>query len=112
MDVNAALSGAVPQSMIQAGRSLADVALDLMAAVNRVETARAAEREAKAEAEALQKAEQEKTEVSPEPVEEPSDMQEQAAPVEDAETAGEAPPPSAVSEAPVEETAPYSDKEI
>lgn len=52
VDVGAALSGAVPQSMIQAGRSLADVAHDLMAAVSRVETARAAEREAKAAAEA------------------------------------------------------------
>jgi small subunit ribosomal protein S1 len=126
VDVNAALSGAVPQSMIQAGRSLADVALDLMAAVNRVETARAAEREAKAEAEALQKAEQEKAaeaealqkaeqekaEASPEPVEEPSEMQEQAAPVEESETADEVPPPSAVSEAPVEELAPDPDKEI
>ncbi len=59
VDVGAALNGAVPQSMIQAGRSLADVAMDLMAAVSRVETARAAEREAQAEAEALQKTQQE-----------------------------------------------------
>ncbi|MCK5861207.1 MAG: 30S ribosomal protein S1, partial [Candidatus Hydrogenedentes bacterium] len=44
VDVNASLSGAVPQSMIQAGRSIADVAHDLMVAVNRVETAKAAER--------------------------------------------------------------------
>ena len=110
VDVNAALSGAVPQSMIQAGRSLADVALDLMAAVNRVETARAAEREAKAEAEALEKARQEK---------EQSETADESV-IAETDTANQTPensvddevtPPSGVPEAAPEEPALDSDKE-
>ncbi len=46
VDVKAALSGAVPQSMLQAGRSLSDVAQDLVAAMTRVESERATQREA------------------------------------------------------------------
>lgn len=119
VDVGAALSGAVPQSMIQAGRSLADVAHDLMAAVNRVESARAAEREAKAAAEA---AAQEETTV--ETTEEPAETtaQEEAtgetvaeeAAVESTEAPAESekePPVSGVPEATAEEAAPDPDKE-
>lgn len=46
VDVAASMQGAVPQSMIQAGRSLADVAHEMMAAVSRAEAARRAEAEA------------------------------------------------------------------
>ncbi|MFA7692024.1 MAG: 30S ribosomal protein S1 [Candidatus Hydrogenedentales bacterium] len=46
VDVGATLAGAVPQSMFQAGRSMADVAHELMAAVGRMDTARAAEAKA------------------------------------------------------------------
>ena len=95
VDVSAALSGSVPQSMIQAGRSLADVAHELMVAVNRVETARAAEREAKAAEENKEAAEQEAPAEETETVaEENSD-----APVEETETAAEE-----KTEAPAEET--------
>lgn len=61
VDVDAAMRGAVPASMIQAGRSLEDVAHELMVAVSRVEAARAAERadeKAAAEAEAAESAEE------------------------------------------------------
>mgnify|MGYP000375779535 CR=1 FL=1 len=78
VDVGAALTGSVPQSMIQAGRSLADVAHELMVAVNRVETARAAEREAQASAAASEEA-GETASAESEAVEAPSDE----APVED-----------------------------
>ncbi len=44
VDVNAAMRGAVPAGMIQAGRSLEDVAHELMMAVSRVEAAKAADR--------------------------------------------------------------------
>jgi len=44
VDVNAAMRGAVPSGMIQAGRSLEDVAHELMMAVSRVEAAKAADR--------------------------------------------------------------------
>jgi small subunit ribosomal protein S1 len=40
VDVSAAMQGAVPQTMIQAGRSLADVAHEMMAALNRAESAK------------------------------------------------------------------------
>ena len=43
VDVNANLQGAVPSSMLQAGRSMEDVAHEMMAAVNRAEAARRAE---------------------------------------------------------------------
>ncbi len=46
VDVSASMHGAVPQSMIQAGRSLADVAHEMMAAVSRAEAAKRAEAEA------------------------------------------------------------------
>jgi hypothetical protein len=46
VDVNAAMRGMVPPSMIQAGRSLADVAHEMMAVVSRGEAARRAEEEA------------------------------------------------------------------
>ncbi len=89
VDVNAALSGSVPQSMIQAGRSLSDVAHELMIAVNRVETARAAEREAK---EAKEAQAQEETTVS----------ETDAAP---AETSEQAPETEAADEPPAEDVA-------
>jgi len=44
VDVTESLRGAVPSSMIQAGRSLEDVAHELMMAVSRVEAAKAADR--------------------------------------------------------------------
>ena len=43
VDVQAAIRGAVPQNMLQAGRSLEDVAHEMMAAVNKAEAARRAE---------------------------------------------------------------------
>ncbi len=45
VDVSAQIQGAVPSSMIQAGRSLADVAHEMMAAVSKAETARRIEQE-------------------------------------------------------------------
>ena len=96
VDVGAALSGAVPQSMIQAGRSLADVAHELMVAVNRVETARAAEREAKAAAEAAEIAEADAAAVeAPAPE---ADSAPAEAPAQEADPAP--------AEAPVQETEP------
>jgi len=117
VDVGAALSGAVPQSMIQAGRSLADVAHDLMAAVNRVETARAAEREAKAAAEAAAQEEESAKADAPEPVEAaeaPEETIPEEAIVEAAEAPAESeeePPVSGVPEATAEEAAPDPEKE-
>ncbi len=49
MDVSAALGGSLPQGMYQAGRSLADVAHDLYAAVSRSQNA-AAQEQAEAQA--------------------------------------------------------------
>jgi len=95
VDVNAALSGSVPQSMIQAGRSLADVAHELMVAVNRVETARAAEREAKAAAEAQANAAIEETS----PTDAPGEKAEEENPV------------SGVPEAPAEDAAQEPEKD-
>lgn len=81
VDVTAALRGAVPSNMLQAGRSLADVAQEMMAVVSRGEAARRAE-----------------TSVSP-PGEAAQDNNATTKTPEEA-------PPSAVAEAPVEETAP------
>lgn len=50
VDVGAAIQGSVPESMMQAGRSLADVAHEMMAAVSKAEAARTAETTAEAEA--------------------------------------------------------------
>ncbi len=120
VDVNAALSGAVPQSMIQAGRSLADVALDLMAAVNRVETARAADREAKLAAEAKQQEEQSGAPEAPEisetsetvpATEEVSESVEDSPSTEETTDSDEVTPVSGVPEAPSEAMAPDPDKE-
>lgn len=118
VDVSAALSGAVPQSMIQAGRSLADVAHDLMAAVSRVETARAAEREAKAAAEAAAaqvaeppaEPETVEAEAAPAAADAEAPVQEEASP--EAPASEEESPVSGVSEAPAEEAAPDPDKEL
>ena len=86
VDVNAAMRGAVPGNMIQAGRSLADMASEMMAVVSRKE---ADERE-----EAIRKANEDEA-ASEAPAEE--------APVEEA-PAEEAPVEEApVEEAPVEE---------
>lgn len=48
VDVNAVMQGSVPESMMQAGRSLADVAHEMMAAVSKAERARNAEAAAEA----------------------------------------------------------------
>jgi len=50
VDVSAAMQGSMPDSMMQAGRSLADVAHEMMAAVSKAEAARTAEADAEAEA--------------------------------------------------------------
>lgn len=61
IDVDAAIRGSVPSSMIQAGRTLEDVAHEMMIAVSRGEAAaRAAEAEKAAEAEAAPAEEAEK----------------------------------------------------
>jgi small subunit ribosomal protein S1 len=52
VDVGAAMQGNVPDSMMQAGRSLADVAHEMMAAVSKAEAARTAEAEGAAADEA------------------------------------------------------------
>jgi small subunit ribosomal protein S1 len=52
VDVGAVIQGSVPDSMMQAGRSLADVAHEMFAAVSKAEAARNAENEAAAAAEA------------------------------------------------------------
>ncbi len=62
VDVNAAMRGAVPAGMIQAGRSLEDVAHELMMAVSRVEAAKAADRVEEAAKAAALEAEAAKTE--------------------------------------------------
>ncbi|MBL7649643.1 MAG: 30S ribosomal protein S1 [Candidatus Hydrogenedentes bacterium] len=46
VDVGAVIQGSMPESMMQAGRSLADVAHEMMAAVSKAEAARNAEAEA------------------------------------------------------------------
>lgn len=50
VDVSAAMQGSMPESMMQAGRSLADVAHEMMAAVSKAEAARTADAEAAKEA--------------------------------------------------------------
>ncbi len=52
VDVGAVMQGSVPDTMMQAGRSLADVAHEMMAAVSKAEAARTAAVAAEAEAEA------------------------------------------------------------
>lgn len=52
VDVGSVIQGSVPESMMQAGRSLADVAHEMFAAVSKAEAARTAENEAAAAAEA------------------------------------------------------------
>ena len=52
VDVGSVIQGSVPESMMQAGRSLADVAHEMFAAVSKAEAARNAENEAAAAAEA------------------------------------------------------------
>jgi small subunit ribosomal protein S1 len=108
VDVNAAMRGAVPPNMIQAGRSLADVAHEMMAAVNAAQAARRAESDAAQEA-AEEAAEAPVEEAAEAPVEAPAE-EAAAAPVEEAvEAPVEEAPPSAVAEAP-EEAAPESDE--
>jgi small subunit ribosomal protein S1 len=97
IDVNASLKGALPQNMIEAGRSLADVANEMMAAVNAAQRAQREETEAKA-----QPAPAPAAEAAPAPAEE-------AAPVVEAETPAEEAAP--VAEAPAEEAAPVAEAE-
>ena len=104
VDVSASLQDAVPSSMIQAGRSLADVAHEMMAAVSRAEAARraeAAEAQAPAEEAAPAEAEAPAEEAAPAEAEAPA---EEAAPAEAEAPAEEAAPAEA--EAPAEEAAP------
>jgi len=78
VDVQAAMQGAVPHGMLQAGRSLADVAHEMMAAVNAAELARRGESQAPAEPE---------TQAAPEPDAAPeadAEPEAQAAPAEEA----------------------------
>ena len=72
VDVNAAMQGSVPDSMMQAGRSLADVAHEMMAAVSKAERARNAEVAAEAEAAAVAAAEASAVAEAAAPVEEAS----------------------------------------
>jgi hypothetical protein len=106
VDVGAAMRGSVPSSMIQAGRSLEDVAHELMVAVSRVESAQRADKAAaKAAAD-----EQAAAAVEPAPVVEPAavvepvEVVEPAPVVEQVEVSGEA-------EAPVADAAPEADAE-
>lgn len=102
VDVTAAMRTVLPSNMIQAGRSLADVAHEMMAVVSRRVEAEAAEKRA-AEEIAMQQesAPQAEAEAAPEAPAEPV--------VE--ETPAEESPVSAVPEAPVEEAAPAVEEE-
>jgi len=116
VDVQRAMQGMVPGGMIQAGKSLADVAHEMMAVVNAGEQAR--QEQAVADARAREAARETPAEEQPAP-EAPADEApaeeapaeeapaeeapaEEAAPVEDA--------PSAVAEAPADEAAPDAEK--
>ena len=101
VDVGAAMQGSMPDSMMQAGRSLADVAHEMMAAVSKAEAARTAEvaDEAAAAAAAAEDAASEVTEeVAPEAAPE---VTEEAAPA----VAEEAAPEADASETPEAEKA-------
>ena len=98
VDVGAAMRGAVPQTMIQAGRSLADVAHEMMAAVNAAEAARQAE----AERAAAQTAQEQAPEEAP--AEAATEAPAEEVPTEAAtEAPAEEVPTEAATEAPAEE---------
>lgn len=127
VDVQAALQGAVPQNMIQAGRSLADVAHEMMAAVNAGEAAKRAEAEqaaaeaAAAEVAAAQVEPEPEPAAAPEVEAEPAVVETEAEPVvaaeeeqkaalaPEAQESAPAPAAEPVVEASVSETAPESE---
>ncbi|HPO17424.1 MAG TPA: 30S ribosomal protein S1 [Candidatus Hydrogenedentes bacterium] len=101
VDVNAAMRSALPSSMIQAGRSLADVAHEMMAVVS--QAARRAEEEAASlsvQTGPVQEAAPESTPVETLPESAPVEM----APIESSET-------ETVAEAPAETPAPESEQQ-
>ncbi len=118
VDVQRAMQGMVPGGMIQAGKSLADVAHEMMAVVNAGEQARqeqaVADAKAREEAKAAEEAPVEETSAEEAPVEETPAEEAPAGetPAEEA-PAGETPAedsPSAVTEAPADEAAPDAEQ--
>lgn len=133
VDVTAAIRGALPSNMIQAGRSLADVAHEMMAVVSRRAEAEAAE---KARHEAMQQENMQAAEAAPATDAETAPMAEteaargpeseaspatqpetdlaaatEWAPVSEENASAEEPPMSAVPEAPIEDAATASEEE-